>query len=387
MRASLLVSLASGALAARPFLSEPDTGIDAVLGDTPEGSLPDLDDLVGLPDFEWAARRYLPLANYTYYQNGAAGEWSARNNLEVFYRYLWRARQMTDVTGLPDTLQTTILGHNFSAPFFISPCARGANGHVDGELNLVRGAAAGGILYITHRVKPSAYSSYTAEELFAAREEGQVIFQQLYLNTNITEDTETIRRMENAGADALVLTIDSSAGSNRHRAARFGAGSANTQLTPLTWDYYDQLKNITSLPIVLKGVTSVETAKKAVEHGAPAIVISNHGGRNLDGSPSALEILLEIHDQAPEILDQIEIWADGGVRYGGDVLKLLALGVRAVGIGRPYMFANVYGTEGVERVTEMMKSELIIDAGNLGLESLKEINSSYVNWTPNHWLG
>ncbi|ROT40800.1 FMN-linked oxidoreductase [Sodiomyces alkalinus F11] len=212
-------------------------------------------------------------------------------------------------------------------------------------------------------------------------------FPQLYLNANITEDTETIRRIENAGADALVLTIDSSAGSNRQRAVRFGVGSANTQLTRLTWDYYDQLKDVTSLPIVLKGVTGVETAKKAVEHGAPAIVISNHGGRNLDGSPSALEILLEIHREAPELLDQVEIWADGGVRYGGDILKLLALGVRAVGIGWPYMFANVYGTEGVERVTEMLKRELLVDAGNLGLESLKEIDSTYVNWTPNYWLG
>lgn len=105
MRASLLVSLASGALAARPFLNEPDTGIVSVLGDTPESSLPALDDLVGLHDFEWVARRYLPLANYTYYHNGAAGEWSARNNLEVFYRYMWRARQMIDITRLPDTLE------------------------------------------------------------------------------------------------------------------------------------------------------------------------------------------------------------------------------------------------------------------------------------------
>lgn len=126
---------------------------------------------------------------------------------------------------------------------------------------------------------------------------------------------------------------------------------------------------------------SVETAKKAVEHDAPAIVISNHGGRNLDGSPSALEIMLEIHEKAPQILDQVEIWADGGVRYGGDVLKLLALGARAVGVGRPYMFANVYGTEGVERVTEMLRSELIVDAGNLGLESVKDIDPSYVSST------
>lgn len=107
MRFSLLgpTALAAGALAARPFLSEPDTAIEDVLGDTPDGTLPDLEQMIGLPDFQWAARKYLPLANYTYYANGAAGEWSVRNNLEAFYRYTWRPRQMTDITGLPNTLK------------------------------------------------------------------------------------------------------------------------------------------------------------------------------------------------------------------------------------------------------------------------------------------
>ncbi|KAM0276645.1 hypothetical protein ACHAQH_006554 [Verticillium albo-atrum] len=380
MRAAVLISLATGALAARPFLSEPDTGIEDVLGDTPQGSLANISNLVGLPDFEWAARRYLPIENYTYYMNGAGGEWSVRNNLEVFHRYNWRARQLVDITNLPATIPTTILGHNFSAPFFISPCARGINGHPDAELNLVKGAAAGDIMYM-----PSAFSSKTAEQISAAKAEGQVVFQQLYLNANFTSDSATIRRFEAAGVDAFVLTIDSSAGSNRQRANRFGVGSANTQLTKLTWAYYDQLKNVTRLPLAVKGVTSVETAKKAIEHGVPAIMVSNHGGRSFDGSPSSLEILLEINEMAPEILTQTEVWADGGVRYGGDILKLLALGAKAVGIGRPYMFANIYGTEGVEKVTDLLKRELIVDAGNLGLESLKDIDMSYVNWTPNHW--
>ncbi|SPO06797.1 probable CYB2 - lactate dehydrogenase cytochrome b2 [Cephalotrichum gorgonifer] len=374
-------TMAMGALAARPFLTSPDTGIDDVLGDTPEGTLPDLADIIGLHDFEWAARRYLPLENYTYYANGAAGEWSLRNNLEVFYRYNWRPRQMTDITGLPNTLNTTILGFNFSAPFYISPCARGVSAHKEGEINLVKGAAAGNILYI-----PSGYSSYTFQEIQAAKAEGQVVFQQMYLTGNITQDTEYIRNLEKAGTDALVLTIDSVAGSNRQRAQRFGVGSANTQFVRLTWEYYDQLREITKLSIAVKGVTSVDTAKKAVEHNVPAIVISNHGGRNLDGSPSALEILLDIHAEAPELLDQIEIWADGGVRYGGDVLKLLALGARAVGIGRPYMYANAYGVEGIEKVTKILKQELITDGGNIGLERLGDVDKTYVNWTPNQWL-
>ena len=107
MRFSLLgpAALTSVALAARPFLNEPDTAIDDVLGDVAEGTLPDLDDMIGLPDFQWAARKYLPLENYTFYANGAAGEWSMRNNVEAFYRYTWRPRQMTDITGLPNTMK------------------------------------------------------------------------------------------------------------------------------------------------------------------------------------------------------------------------------------------------------------------------------------------
>lgn len=201
----------------------------------------------------------------------------------------------------------------------------------------------------------------------------------MYLEGNITADTEYIHQLEEAGTDALVLTIDSVAGSNRHRAERFGSGSDNTEAVLLTWDYYDKLRKLTDLPIALKGVTSVHTAKQAAKHDAPAIVISNHGGRNFDGVPSALEILLEINEEAPELLDQLEIWADGGVRYGGDVIKLLALGARAVGVGRPYMFANMFGVKGVEKVTEILKREIIVDGGNLGLESLGDVDKTYVS--------
>ncbi|KAG7133269.1 hypothetical protein HYQ45_008548 [Verticillium longisporum] len=380
MRAAVLITLATGALAARPYINEPDTGIEDVLGDTPQGTLANITGLVGLPDFEWAARRYLPIENYTYYMNGAGGEWSARNNLEVYHRYNWRARQLVDITNIPATLPTTILGYNFSTPFFISPCARGVNGHPDAELNLVKGAAAGNIMYM-----PSAFSSKSAAEISAAKAKDQVLFQQLYLTANLTADTATLRRYEAAGVNVFVLTIDSSAGSNRQRAARFGVGSANTQLTKLTWDYYEQLKKVTKLPIAVKGVTSAETARQAIKHKVPAILVSNHGGRSFDGSPSSLEILLELNQKAPEVFKRTEVWADGGVRYGGDILKLLALGAKAVGVGRPYMFANIYGTEGVEKVTELLRRELIVDAGNLGLPSLKEIDSTYVNWTPNNW--
>ncbi|KAI1371308.1 FMN-dependent alpha-hydroxy acid dehydrogenase [Hypoxylon crocopeplum] len=369
-----------GVLAARPFINQADTGFDAYFADLPAFELPPLEDLVGLPDFDAAARRHLPTLNYTYYRNGAAGEWSYRNNLEVYNRYALRPRTMIDITNIESTLQTTILGHNFSAPFFISPCARGGYGNTDAEKGLVEGAAAGDILYM-----PALLASMTIEEIAAFKKVDQVTFQQVYLDSNDTATREIFDRAEKTGSKAIVFTIDSAADGNRHRAARYGVGSADSAYTLITWDLYDHLRTMTDLPIVLKGIQTVEDAQKAAELGVPAIYLSNHGGRQVDGSRSPLEVALEIRQKAPEVFSQLEVYADGGVRYGADVVKLLALGVHAVGLGRPFMYANVYGTAGVERAIEMLKHEIAIDAANAGVADLKNIDPNIINWTPN-WV-
>ncbi|OTA98279.1 hypothetical protein M426DRAFT_259312 [Hypoxylon sp. CI-4A] len=378
MRSFLSFCLLGGALAARPFVNEPDTGFDEFFADLPAGELPPLENLVGLPDFDAAARRHLATQNYTYYRNGAGGEWSYRNNLEVYNRYKLRPRTMVDVTNIESTLPTTILGYNFSAPFFISPAARGGYGNVDGEKGLVEGAAAGDILYMT-----SLFASLTIEEIAAYKTDEQVTFQQVYLDANDTATKDIFSRAEKTGAKAIVFTIDSAADGNRHRAARYGVGSADSSYTVITWDVYDHLKTLTSLPIILKGIQTVEEAQAAVEHGAPAIYLSNHGGRQVDGSRSPLEVAIEIQQQAPEVFTQTEVYADGGVRYGADVVKLLALGVKAVGLGRPFMYANVYGTEGVKKVIDILKHEIAIDAANAGIADLKKIDKNIIDWTPN----
>lgn len=136
---------------------------------------------------------------------------------------------------------------------------------------------------------------------------------------------------------------------------------------------------MTDLPIIIKGIMSVEDAVLAVENKVPAIILSNHGGRQLDGSPSSLEVALEIYEKAPDVFKQTEVYADGGVRYGADVLKLLSLGVKAVGMGRPFMYANIFGQEGIEKVIKIIKHEIAIDAGNLGVPDLQEIDPSYVS--------
>lgn len=162
-------------------------------------------------------------------------------------------------------------------------------------------------------------------------------------------------------------------------------GSANPEISLQTWDYYKKLKSMTDLPIIIKGVQTVEEAQEAVKNGVDAIWLSNHGGRQVDGARSALEVALEIHQEAPDVFKSIEVYADGGVRYGTDVLKLLALGVRAVGLGRPFMYANVYGTKGVEHAIKLLKNEIINDAANAGIADLHNISPKAVNWTPNNW--
>ena len=185
---------------------------------------------------------------------------------------------------------------------------------------------------------------------------------QIYTNANLSVTWDAIARAERTGAKAIIWTIDAPAGSTRHRAARYDTTNANSVTSALTWDVYDQIKNRTSLPIILKGITTVEDAVLAVEKGVPAIYISNHGGRQLDHSPSPLETAYENRRNAPEVFQKVEVLADSGVRYGSDVLKLMALGVKAVGLGRPFMYANCYGVEGVTKAIQILKTEIAADA-------------------------
>ncbi|KAF2653641.1 FMN-dependent alpha-hydroxy acid dehydrogenase [Lophiostoma macrostomum CBS 122681] len=389
MRATIL-SFASVALAARPWMSQPDTGIEGQLGNIT--GLPDIDSLVGIPDFEWVAQRVLNISSYTYYSNGAAGEWSYRNNLEVFQRYALRPRVVVDTTGIESTLPTKILGYNFSAPFFIAPAARAGFAHPEAEANLVNGAAESNILYV-----PSQHGTLTMAQIGDVHKNtSQVTFQQSYPpNDNDTEAKELFKQIEDAGNKAIFLTVDSAADGNRHRAARYqvgtlpnyGPNAVPTSYTKMTWEMYRKWQNFTSLPIVPKGIQTVDDARLAVQNGAPAIYLSNHGGRQVDTSRAPLEVAIKIYQEAPEIFKQVEVYADGGVRYGADIVKLLALGVHAVGIARPFMFSNVYGVDGVKRAVEMFKHELAIDASNVGVADVHQISPDIVDWSQptNYW--
>lgn len=304
---------------------------------------------------------------------------------------------MVDITNIENTLNTTILGYEFSSPFFISPAARAGYAHPEAELNLMKAAGTGGIPYmvslqqcplaivgnqLTHIKQVSGYSTLPLEDIAAVALPNQTWFSQIYFENNMTENQEVIRAAEKAGAKAFVWAVDSPGQPDRQRAARYDVGSANTEFIKNTWEKYDTFKSWTDLPIILKGIQTVEDARACVKHGVDAIILSNHGGRNLDSSPSSLEIALEIHNEDPDIFNQIEVLADGGIRYGTDALRLFALGVKAVGLGRPFMYSNVYGVEGVEKLVSIFHNSIKNDAANLGLAGLRDIDSTYVNWTP-----
>ncbi|KAF4303961.1 FMN-dependent dehydrogenase [Botryosphaeria dothidea] len=382
---AFIAPLVGSSLAAYPWINEPDTGLERVLGVEgyePPNICPELDQIQCAPDFEFAARSCLNASSYTWYRHASGGEWTYRNNLDSFQQLRFRPRMLRDVSNTKNTLSTSILGHNFSAPFFIAPAARAAYSNPEeAEIAFMKAAYAQDILYM-----PALYASKTIEELAAAKPSNgsQVTFQQLYTTVNDSSVKYNIKRAEAAGAKAIVFTIDAVADGDRTRDARYRPRDAQAtdtdELQPLTWNYYtEKLTKWTDLPVILKGIYTVEDAKKAVEVGAPAIYISNHGGRQLDGAPSPLEIAIEIHEQAPEVFEKLEVYADSGVRYGTDILKLLALGVRAVGLGRPFHYANVYGQPGVERLIELLKQEIVNDAGNLGLSNLWDINADYLN--------
>jgi L-lactate dehydrogenase (cytochrome) len=374
--------LAAAVAAFQPFYEAPDTGLETFLASTnwTKGTLPDLKDMRGVLDFEFAARQVLSDQEYSFYRTAAAGEWAYRHNLEVWSKARVRPHQLASITGLNETMGVNILGYNFSAPIFISPATRAGYGDPErGEINFVDASAEENILYVS-----ALYASKSIEEIGAAKHNNtpngpQVTFQQIYTNANLSVTWDAIARAEKANAKAIVWTIDAPSTSTRHRAARYDTTNANSVSSPLSWDIYDQMIKQTKLPIIVKGIATVEDALVAVEKGVPAIWLSNHGARQVDYTPSPLEIAYEIRRNAPEVFEKVEVLADSGVRYGSDVLKLLALGVKAAGMGRPFMYSNVYGAAGVKKLIQLMKQEILADAAQIGVNDIGKVDIKRIN--------
>lgn len=326
--------------------------------------IPPLGAMVSLEDFEKLATDILPNTAYAYYSSAGDDEDTLRENLNAWKKYWFRPRVLNDITKID--LSTTIMGIKSALPIFISPAAMARLGHPLGEINLTKGAAQTGIIQGI-----SSNASCTLEEMCDARDAGQPLIFQLYLNWDRKKSEEIVRKVEELKINGIMFTVDAPVPGKRERDLRakgdFDDDEGGTkgvaqaisgyQAADLSWKDVDWLKSITDLPLIIKGVQSVEDAKLAAESGVKGIVLSNHGGRQLNFAPASIDVLREIREEAPEVFEKIEVYVDGGVRRGTDVLKALCLGAKAVGLGRPFLYAqSAYGEQGVVRAVQ---SELL----------------------------
>jgi 4-hydroxymandelate oxidase len=311
-----------------------------------------------LAEFESAAREQMSPVAWAFYTSGSYIESSVITNVTSWSRWYVRPRMGINVQGI--NIGTTVLGTPISMPVLLAPCGFNKLAHPDGELGVAKACADAGtiqVLYSASGVPPAEVSAVTdAPKWF-----------QLYADNDAGVTAQRLSAAEEAGFQAVVLTVDTPMLGVRYQGlkdfAAFFEELTNAGITaPVTtfcdrldWTEIERIASTTKLPLILKGVLHPDDAKLAPEHGASAVIVSNHGGRQMDGSiPPALALpgVVEATD------GRLEVYVDGGVRTGVDVLRALALGARAVLVGRPYLWAlAIAGTEGVAHLLERFRSE------------------------------
>jgi 4-hydroxymandelate oxidase len=350
--------------------------------------------LLNLFDYEAEARERMAPAAWEYVSSAAADEITLRWNREAFDRVALAPKVLVDVSKL-DT-RVTLLGQELPFPILLAPCGFQRLVHPEGEAGVARGAGAAGALLVM------SSAATTAVEDITKAATGPLWFQ-LYVQRDRGFTQELVARVVAAGAQALVLTVDTPVIGVRNREARSGfclppgmdlpnlkgayaAGDAtphrsvgegiySAALDPsVTWNELAWLLKVAKVPVLVKGILSPGDAWRAREAGVAGIIVSNHGGRNLDTTPATLDALPRIVERAR---DEVPVLMDGGVRRGTDVLKALALGARAVLIGRPYLYGlGVAGAEGVTRVVRLLRQEFEMAMALTGRVRLREIDRS-----------
>lgn len=369
------VLFTSGLVAAVTIDQEglPETGLDTSAWVA--GQLPPLEDMWSLNDFQMAAKNTITKKRYVGFRTGALDENTYQANLNIWKDVRLNSFTFRDVSRT--NLNTSILGHQFTQPFFIAPAANAGNANATtAELALARAAGRAGILYV-----PSISATKSIEEIAGAGLPGQTMFHQEYIWSNNSRNIDELNRIKAAGFKAIFLTVDNTGINGIRTRSLRTTGPTTESGHSASFDLASMaaFRNLTSLPIVPKGVKTWQDAKKCLELGFPAVYISNHGGRIVDTAPTAVEILLDIRKNAPEVFEGMEVYADGGVRHGTDVIKLLALGARAVGLGRSPVFANVYGDAGVDRMIDLLSTELATTMALIGANTPDELNDDYIN--------
>jgi isopentenyl diphosphate isomerase/L-lactate dehydrogenase-like FMN-dependent dehydrogenase len=348
-----------------------------------------------LDDFEPAARAVLPQGIYDYIAGGSEDEAALRGNREAFARYRFRFRILAS-TDRPE-LSGELLGQHFAMPVHLAPTAIQRMAHPDGEAAAYRGAADAGVAYCL-----STLSSVSIEDVAAAA--SGVRWFQLYMHPERAVTAAFVERAVDAGYSAIILTVDLPKTGRRERDIHNGfslpeglsyanldgrrskataegpdpfAQNVNAHTHPaLGWDDLEWLVAKTSLPVILKGVVRPDDAHRAVEAGVHGLIVSNHGGRQLDYAIASIDALSEV---VAAVGGRVPVLVDGGIRRGTDVLKALCLGASGVLIGRPYLWAlAVGGADGVRRMLAMLREEIEVSMSLLGASRLSELGEELV---------
>ncbi|KAL1952095.1 hypothetical protein VTO73DRAFT_1244 [Trametes versicolor] len=381
-----------------------------------QAAKPALSRMLSLRDIEDVARQVLSYKAFAYYSSAADDELTHQENIRAFSRFFFHPRVMRPVAQCDPS--TTILGFKSSIPVFASGAALARLGHPLGEANITRGCARTGIIQMV-----SSNASLSFAQIAEARvSPEQPLFFQLYKHRDDKIAEQRVREVISLGYSAIFLTVDAICAGNRERDIRApfeleqqereankadqptdapaqpedgenvnllgtaGALIANDDLD-MTWEKtIPWLRSITKLPIVIKGVQCVQDAVLAAEAGVDGILLSNHGGRQLEFALPSIEVLYRIRKQRPDVFDKLEVYIDGGARRGTDVLKALCLGAKAVGMGRPFLYAqSAYGEDGVIRTVDILKREIVTGMRLLGVQNVNQLAPEMVenvNWQP-----
>lgn len=349
-------------------------------------------------ELEELARAKLPKAVFDYIMGGSGDEVSLRRNREAYSRWALRPSVLVDV-GQRSTA-TTVLGDRISMPIIVAPTAFHGLVHPEGELASARGTGEAATIFVA-----STLSTRSLEEIAAVTT--APLWFQLYVSKDRGATELLVKRAAKAGYHAICVTVDAPISGRRERDEKNAfilpqnlripnleaigmdrmergeeSGSAfaahfSKMLDPtLTWNDIDWLRSVSPLPIVLKGIMRHEDAKLAVQHGAKAIVVSNHGGRQLDDTVGTIDVLPEVVEA---VRGQVEILVDGGIMRGTDVLKALALGAHAVLLGRPILWGlAISGLQGVRAVLDQLRMELDSAMALAGRRTLSEIDRTLI---------
>lgn len=328
--------------------------------------------LLSLDDFERAAEALLDKGVFDFIAGGAHDERTLRRNRWALDALTFNPRYLRDVSRRD--LSTTVLGDPISMPVFISPAGEQQRVHPDGERATARGAGLARTLMVTPSASPETLPGTLAET------DGPAWVQVYHRDRDLTE--RIVRAAEEAGAHAICLTCDAPLPQPKERDLRNGflvleGGERATVVLQVTMSDVEWLRARTELPIVLKGLNSPADARLAAEAGVDGVVVSTHGGRLLDSTLGAIEYLPGVVEA---VGDRLEVYLDSGIRRGGDVLKALALGARAVGVGRPFFWAlAVAGADGAHQMLEILRRELDVTMAFCGQTSVRALDAELVN--------